>query len=176
VIRVGCTGHRLLHRETALAVERALHERIATLAADVLVGISSLAAGADQLFADAVLALGGSLEVILPAAGYREELPGECLTDYDRLLGRARVVECLEFDRSTAAAHMAAGRLVVHRSDVLVAVWDGRPARGLGGTGDVVAFARERGVPVEVVWPRGAVRPGGPASRMLGASRDDGEE
>ena len=156
--RVGCTGHRLLHRGTALAVERALHERIAALAADVLVGVSSLAAGADQLFADAVLALGGSLEVVLPAARYREELPAECLADYDRLLGRARAVECLEFAHSTAEAHMAAGRLVVHRSDVLLAVWDGRPARGLGGTGDVVEYARERGVPVEVGWPRGAVR------------------
>jgi hypothetical protein len=46
----------------------------------------------------------------------------------------------------------------VDRSDVLLAVWDGRPARGFGGTGDVVAYARRRGVPVEVVWPRGAER------------------
>jgi hypothetical protein len=48
---------------------------------------------------------------------------------------------------------------VVQRSDVLLAVWDGLPARWFGGTGDVVAYARERGVPVEVVWPRGAERP-----------------
>ena len=53
---------------------------------------------------------------------------------------------------------MDGGRAVVDRSSVLVAVWDGQPSRGLGGTADVVAYARERGVPVEVIWPEGASR------------------
>jgi hypothetical protein len=30
-------------------------------------------------------------------------------------------------------------------------LWDGQPARGHGGTADVVAYAREGGVPVKVV-------------------------
>jgi hypothetical protein len=42
--------------------------------------------------------------------------------------------------------------------DRLVAVWDGLPARGVGGTAEVVADARELGLPVEVVWPAGAWR------------------
>jgi hypothetical protein len=157
-MRVGGTGHRLLHAGTARIVERALYERLARLPADVLVGVSSLADGADQLFADAVLTLGGSLEVVLPAARYREALPAESHAAYDRLLARATAVERLDYEDSTSEAHMTAGRFVVHRADVLVAVWDGHPARGFGGTGDVVAYARERGVPVEVVWPRGAAR------------------
>jgi hypothetical protein len=41
---------------------------------------------------------------------------------------------------------------------VLVAVWDGQPSRGLEGTADVVAYANQRGVPVEVIWPEGATR------------------
>jgi len=45
------------------------------------------------------------------------------------------------------------GRWVVDHSDHLVAVWDGMAARGPGGTGDVVAYARERGHPVTVVTP-----------------------
>jgi hypothetical protein len=53
---------------------------------------------------------------------------------------------------------MDAGKVVVDRSSVLVAVWDGQPSRGLGGTADVVRYARERGVPVEVIWPEGATR------------------
>jgi hypothetical protein len=139
-------------------VERALHDRLARLPGDVLIGISSLADGADHLFAGAILALGGTLEVVLPAARYREELPADAVPEFDRLLGRATSVDCLDYEHSTSEAHMAAGRAVVERSEVLVAVWDGCPARGFGGTGDVVAYARERGVPVEVVWPRGAVR------------------
>ena len=157
--RVGGTGHRLLPAGTARLVDRAVRERLATLRRDgVLVGISSLADGADQLFADAILGLGGSLEVVVPAFGYREELPAGCLPAYDRLLACAVAVERLDYRDSTAEAHMAAGRLLVDRSDVVLAVWDGRPSRGHGGTGDVVAYARERGVPVEVVWPPGAAR------------------
>ena len=53
---------------------------------------------------------------------------------------------------------MDAGKVVVDRSSVLLAVWDGQPSRGLGGTADVVAYARQRGVPVTVIWPEGASR------------------
>jgi hypothetical protein len=158
-MRVGATGHRYLHAGTARVVERALRERLARVPADVLVGVSSLADGADQLFAEAILALGGSLEVIVPAARYRDELSDESRSAFDRLLARASAVKRLDYEESTSEAHMAAGRVVVERSEVLLAVWDGRPARGMGGTGDVVAYAVERGVPVEVVWPTGADRP-----------------
>jgi hypothetical protein len=43
-------------------------------------------------------------------------------------------------------------------SDELLAVWDGSPARGYGGTVDVVNAARDAGRTVTVVWPNGAVR------------------
>jgi hypothetical protein len=37
-------------------------------------------------------------------------------------------------------------------------VWDGQPARGYGGTADVVAYAKRTGVPYSVIWPEGATR------------------
>lgn len=42
--------------------------------------------------------------------------------------------------------------------DELIAVWDGKPARGYGETADVVAYAERTGVPVRVLWPEGASR------------------
>ena len=36
--------------------------------------------------------------------------------------------------------------------EILLAVWDGKPAAGLGCTADVVAYARERDRHVMVVW------------------------
>jgi hypothetical protein len=33
---------------------------------------------------------------------------------------------------------------------VLIALWDGQPSRGKGGTAEIVAYARQRGIPV--VW------------------------
>ncbi|UJW36868.1 hypothetical protein L3Q67_02325 [Saccharothrix sp. AJ9571] len=41
---------------------------------------------------------------------------------------------------------------------VVLAVWDGGPSSGHGGTADVVDAARERGLPVTIVWPDGAER------------------
>jgi hypothetical protein len=45
-------------------------------------------------------------------------------------------------------AYRAAGEAVVERSDVLLAVWDGRRAKGIGGTAEVVAAAGRSGLPV----------------------------
>jgi hypothetical protein len=53
---------------------------------------------------------------------------------------------------------MAASQAMLDRADQLYAVWDGKPARGYGGTADVVAEAESRGVPVTIIWPEGAQR------------------
>jgi hypothetical protein len=47
---------------------------------------------------------------------------------------------------------------MLDHADRLFAVWDGKPARGYGGTADVVTEARNRGMPVRVIWPDGAQR------------------
>lgn len=47
---------------------------------------------------------------------------------------------------------MAASELMISVVSELFAVWDGRPARGYGGTADVVARARECGRRVRVIW------------------------
>lgn len=43
-------------------------------------------------------------------------------------------------------------------ADGLLASWNGKPARGYGGTAHVVEAAKQRGVPVTVLWPKGAER------------------
>jgi hypothetical protein len=45
-------------------------------------------------------------------------------------------------------ASAAAGRMVLDRSDVLLAVWDGHGVQGTGGTGELVALAHGRGMPL----------------------------
>jgi hypothetical protein len=123
-----------------------------------LIGLTSLADGADQLFAEAVLDLGGQLRVVVPSLDYRDGLPPEGRALYDALLARAATIERLPYERSVVEAHMDASRRIVDDADELVAVWDGQPARAWGGTADVVAYAYERNVPVVVIWPQGAHR------------------
>ena len=55
-------------------------------------------------------------------------------------------------------AHMEASRAMLDRAEHLFAVWDGKPARGYGGTADVVAETRTQRIPVTVIWPEGASR------------------
>jgi hypothetical protein len=118
-----------------------------------------LGPGADQLFARLVLELGGALYVVVPAAEYRDGFEDpEAQAGYDELYARASYFEALEHIDSTEQAHLDGGQVVVDRSCVLLAVWDGEPSRGLGGTADVVAYARQRGIPVKVIWPEGASR------------------
>jgi hypothetical protein len=46
----------------------------------------------------------------------------------------------------------------VDLSDLLIAVWDGKEAKGKGGTADIVRYARERDTEVVVLWPPGGSR------------------
>ncbi|WP_331459474.1 hypothetical protein [Nonomuraea sp. SBT364] len=143
--------------ETAVLIDGAVREALAEYGPGVA-GLSCLADGADQIFARAVLDLGGVLEAVIPAKEYRDGLPGECHAAYDELLGQAFRAHRLDFVESTAESHMTASARMLDDVDVLFAVWDGQPARGFGGTADVVTEARRREVPVRVIWPDGARR------------------
>jgi hypothetical protein len=151
VTRIAVSGHRGLPVPTAHLVAAALRAELARWANGGLVGITSLADGADQLFARAVLDAGGALEVIVPAERYRAGLPSACWPEYDALLARAAAVTRLGHVESDSEAHMDASEAMLKRAEVLFAVWDGHPARGYGGTADVVAEARREGLPVVVI-------------------------
>jgi hypothetical protein len=157
-MRIAITGHRGLPAATERLVDTAIREQLAAHARSDLIGVSILADGADQLFAQAVLDAGGQLEVIVPAAQYRDGLPESAHAAYDSLLSKAAKVDRLGHVESTEQAHMEASSAMLERADRLFAVWDGKPARGYGGTADVVAEARQSGVPVTVIWPEGASR------------------
>ena len=156
-MRIAVSGHRGLPDATERLVDQALRETLAHHGPE-LVGISCIADGADQIFARAVVDLGGRLEVVVPARKYREDLPPECWPTYDLLLGKARQIHRLDYAESTSEAHQAASEYMVDHADILVAVWNGLPAGSYGGTADVVSYARNIGKPVEVIWPEGASR------------------
>jgi hypothetical protein len=155
--RIAISGHRGLNAHTANLIDQAIRERLSKQQGSVT-GLSCLADGADQIFARAVIDLGGTLEVVIPAEEYRSGLPAQAHSEYDDLLTHAVAVHPLPFVESTSESHMAASKLMVDEADELYAVWDGKPARAYGGTADVVAYARDHDTPVQVIWPAGAAR------------------
>ena len=156
-MRFGVTGHRVL--PPSIVECAVLHwSRVLPTGAQ-LHGVSNLADGADQLFAGHVLDAGGTLEVVLPCEGYAGSLiADESRVRFEQLRRAAAEVVTMPFPEPSDRAFLAAGQALVDRCDHLFALWDGRPARGLGGTADVVAYARTRGLPVTVLWVEGVLR------------------
>jgi hypothetical protein len=115
-------------------------------------GISSLAEGADQIFAEAILSLGASLRAIIPKSDYLRHFRGAGRERYLALRSRAEVEE-LQSSGSDEQSFFAAGKHIVDEADLMIAVWDGEPAQGLGGTGDVVHYALARRKPVIHIDP-----------------------
>ncbi|MFM9445268.1 hypothetical protein [Streptomyces acidiscabies] len=157
-MRVGITGHRGLSPEVEGLVRAMLGEAVSGYDAVELVAVSCIADGPDAWFAEAVLAHGGRLEVVIPAAEYRESLPEWHHDTYDRLMRQAADVHETGMTESTSEAHQAGSEILVGLADELLAVWDGKPAWAYGGTADVVDYAERNGVPVRVLWPEGASR------------------
>ncbi|MEV6899771.1 hypothetical protein [Amycolatopsis sp. NPDC051372] len=157
--RIGITGHSNLAEAAIPVVADSIKNALANHRPEDIAGVTCLARGADQVFARVVLELGGTVEVVLPATSYREHtVKPDNLAEFDELLAKATTITTLPFDESNRAAYMAASEHVLGTVDSMIAVWDGGPSGGHGGTADVVDAARQRGVPVTVIWPAGAHR------------------
>ncbi|MFF1303342.1 hypothetical protein [Streptomyces sp. NPDC058307] len=150
VTRIGVTGHRSIPGPVLPGVRAEMRRQ---LGGGVLEAFTCLAAGADQLFADIALDCGVPVTAVIPGMDYEAHLDDDAArAGYRRILRACTHLVELPPEPTHEEAYFAAGRWVVDHCDRLIAVWDGRPARGLGGTGDVVAYARRTGVPVTVLW------------------------
>ncbi|WP_432991323.1 hypothetical protein [Dactylosporangium sp. CA-233914] len=162
-MRVGITGHTNLTDGGAAVIYSALVRHLRALGEQVaggeqIIGVTCLADGADQLFARAVIEVGGTYEVVLPAPDYRGVVPPERRAEFDALLAGARSVLASGEGHSGVRAYVAANRIMLDRVDRLVAVWDGHERLDPGGTSDVITLARDRALPMTVIWPAGAER------------------
>jgi hypothetical protein len=171
VVQVGVTGHRpnrlspdvaaslpgqceqALQAITALAF-RAHDPLLHSPEPPLLRILSPLAEGADRIVALAGLALGADLQCPLPfhVDEYCRDFTSDASRDEFRvLLAKASAVFQSEGERDAEAlAYERIGRMVLEQSDFLIAIWDGEPAAGRGGTTQIVQEALEQNVPV--VW------------------------
>jgi len=175
--RVGLVGHRPNRlprdaarltqlRQTIYAILDQLRREAAALSQGpvLLSAITPLAEGSDRIFAGEALALGYALNCPMP---FRQEefekdflpptaLEQDSLTRFRALLERARkgpgltVLELHGMRAQAPEAYAAANKALVEQSDLLIAVWDGGPAAGHGGTVDAIQDALGR--PMPVIW------------------------
>lgn len=163
MVTVAVTGHMDLADEAVEPVRAAIRETLLALCDDTLIGRSCLARGADTLFAEEVLAIGGRLSAIIPSQDYREAVVRRAdLAGFDALWKAAAELVVMPYEHAGREAYDAANRRLIQGADRLIAVWDGSAPTGRGGgTADTVAAAYSAGLPVDVVWPQGAIRRAG---------------
>ena len=154
------TGHRTprlprsRHFELQLLATR-LMEELAESTNHAVELWSPLAVGADQILADAAFTAQIPVVGLLPFR--REDYAQDFEPGLDRETFGLQVSACLRIiqlpgnhrniqTRNDAYASLADH--LVHAVDGLIAVWDGKPAAGPGGTAEVVSLAEAVGVPM----------------------------
>jgi hypothetical protein len=135
----GITGHRKF--ENVEWVKSAIQQLIKS--ENVTYGFTCLATGADELFAEILRFERIGYTAIIPSYDYEKTFSVEELKVFLYSKNNAQKIIELNNSISSEKAFNEAGKAVIDFSDVLIAVWDGKKAKGLGGTGDVVKYAKE---------------------------------
>jgi hypothetical protein len=151
---VGFSGHRQLVDPAGVS------QAIATVLAQLReeqhgewIGLSSVAIGSDHRFVDQVLAADMSWHAILPLprAEFQKDFNPDDWADVEQMLTQAEHTRVISENGSREDAYLDCGMETVNGCDVLLALWDGQPARGKGGTADVIGYAESLGKPVIVI-------------------------
>jgi hypothetical protein len=147
---VAFTGHRKLADPARIAA--AMREALADLESRgrPLVAITTAASGADTLLLEVLAARSTPFYLVLPfpEVRFREDFLPEEWARAHRHFDRALSIDVVRDVDTDNEAYLEAGVRGVDEADVLLAVWNGQPAAGQGGAGDVVTYARELDKPL----------------------------
>lgn len=158
-IIIGVTGHRFLEDGSVYAskipeILDRINSMLPTLknTPTVFTVLSPLAEGADRLVAREILKREESqLEVVLPfeADVYAQDFKDTASREeFYHFLSEAKKIVLPPGEGSREEAYAGAGRYVVDNCDVLVALWDGKDSAGIGGTAEIVQYARASQCPL----------------------------
>jgi len=152
-IVIGVTGHRDLRENDIPQLRNLVRTELRRLKIEYphspLLMLNSLAAGADLLCAEVATELGIILKCPLPMSieQYRKDFDATTVTHFETALSHAKEVfiapntEPLPDEASRDYHYLQAGRYVARHSHLLLALWDGSPAKPYGcGTAEIVAF------------------------------------
>ncbi|HEY1502269.1 MAG TPA: hypothetical protein VGF88_22020 [Acidobacteriaceae bacterium] len=151
ILAIGFTGHRKLPDESRCReLIRKFLEHQKTATAGIVCGVSSAAAGGDLLFSESCLELNIPLRILLPMPPerFRNDFDAVTWERAQRVLNSAISVELTSDHEQRHEAYYECGIETVQQSQLLMALWDGKEARGMGGTAEIVAFAKAIGRPV----------------------------
>jgi hypothetical protein len=153
---VGFTGHRRIASEEKVApFLRGVLVSLASERYGNLIGRSSVASGADTLFAEACLDLKLRWIALLPfpEAEFKKDFNEMDWHRAAALLCRADRIETSSGVAERPGGYLQCGLATVEGADVMIALWDGKPSRGPGGTAEIVAHTRLLQKPLILIHP-----------------------
>ncbi len=154
---IGITGHRTVPNEEIILnkIKNVIHNISKSINSPLTV-ISPIAEGSDRLVAEEILSFDNNINknkliVVLPfkKENYMNDFKtNESKEEFLTLFNQAEEIITLSNSSSRKDAYLQVGKYVVDKSDVLIAIWDGLPSRGKGGTAEIVDYARENKKPL----------------------------
>jgi hypothetical protein len=162
-IRIGVTGHHaLLDSDKVRGNLMACLEHLAALLSHTpfrLVILTPLAEGADRLVAQTALdwkcdRMNGPVQIEailpLPVSNYLKDFKkSESKAEFKRLLKNASASYVLQGSAGRPEAYRRIGYHVATHCDLLIAIYDGKEARGKGGTAEIYQRAKYNG---RTIW------------------------
>lgn len=160
---VGFAGHR--HLEQPAVVAAALDRVLSALTTQARAAggrvelYGSAASGADVLFHEVAARQQLPVRVVLPLPPleFQKDFSPDDWVRASSCLDRAASIHVATSNATRPDCYVDANYELLGGSDALVAVWDGEPARGAGGTAELVEQARGAGLPLVIVRPDGSV-------------------
>lgn len=153
-VRIAVCGHRYISDIDRLELGiQTVVERIHTVFTEQQFQLlSCLAEGSDRLLASRLFQLlPADLTVVLPLPEIeyvKDFQTKQSILEFQDLKHMA--VEVIEPQENYARprAYHEANLCLIENCDLLVTIWDGKPARGTGGTAEVVEKARQKNLPL----------------------------
>ncbi len=165
---VGFFGHRENYSDSG--VRRAIRKALLNLQEEAKAAggeidlLSSVARGTDTICVEIAIELKIPVHIVLPleeqdfAADFRDYpddwLRAKRLIDFARIRPGPNSMRVINGEAVRPQCYFNQITHVLDASDMLIAVWDGQPARGQGGTGQAVEQARKLRIPTSIIDPK----------------------
>jgi len=154
---IGVTGHRDLLDSELPMIRQRVRDMFAALAADFpdlpFLVMTPLAEGADRLVAEVASELDIPVVILLPMPRelYHSDFERDSRAEFDAMAALGELVELPLVSGNSAESvtnsraardlqYAQLGAYLAAHSHILLALWDGKPSEGAGGTGHVVQF------------------------------------
>lgn len=157
MLKICITGHRDLLDAKTVEDDMAVTLDYFKKMDNELIVFTALAAGADTIFAEQALKKNIPINIVLPfeEKDYKKDFTHDELKVLDSFIKKSQFEVYTKLktgnteERNTA--YLETGKMLVDKADIVLAVWNGKEAAGVGGTGDIVEYAKQKGKQLHII-------------------------